>query len=110
MSNVVFTAGNISDRWEPFFPNPPNQHVVLQIQKRPERCPAACKLARAEFLLIARIHALAALAVHERSLATTMAHRHVLATCARVTSMALHLLGHLVHQLLDLTFLVLRFY
>jgi hypothetical protein len=37
-----------------------------------------------------------------------MAHRHVLAACARVTSMALHLLGHLVHQLFDLTFLVLR--
>src|SRR5215467_3779378 len=60
-------------------------------------------------LLIARIHALAALAVHELSLATAVAHRHVLATYARMTSIALHLLGHLVHHLLDLAFLPLRF-
>jgi hypothetical protein len=34
------------------FPSPQSQYVVLQKQKRPERCPAACKLASAKFYLL----------------------------------------------------------
>jgi hypothetical protein len=91
-------------------PSLANQYVVVQTHKRPERCPAAYKLRSRKILPIARIQALAALAVHERSFTTAMAHRHVLATRPRVVSMALQLLGHLVHHLLDLAFLPLGFY